>query len=79
MVASMNYGFFWFYAAFLSISVVFTYFFIPETSGVSLERMEELFGGHSPATVDASARSDIDSNSQDEEDFNSEKQVERRV
>lgn len=51
MVESMDYGFFWLYAGFLSCSCIFTYFFVPETNGVPLERVEELFGGESPAAV----------------------------
>ncbi|KAL7010160.1 hypothetical protein EMMF5_000180 [Cystobasidiomycetes sp. EMM_F5] len=50
MVESLDYGFFWLYAGFLSVSCFFIYFFVPETRNISLERMEEVFGGSAAST-----------------------------
>ncbi|KAL7010161.1 hypothetical protein EMMF5_000181 [Cystobasidiomycetes sp. EMM_F5] len=50
MVSSLDYGFFWLYAGFLTVSVAFIFFFVPETRHVPLERMEEIFGGSAAST-----------------------------
>ncbi len=41
--AMQNYGFFYFFATFMIISIFFVYFILPETKTVPLERMNELF------------------------------------
>lgn len=44
MLTSMHGGFFFFFAACITIMGILVYFFIPETKGKTLERMDEIFG-----------------------------------
>lgn len=43
MFATMGYGVYFFFAALMIVSVIFVWFFIPETKGVPLESMDRLF------------------------------------
>ncbi|KAH6914768.1 general substrate transporter [Coprinopsis sp. MPI-PUGE-AT-0042] len=43
MFLKMEYGVYFFFASLMIISVPFVYFLIPETKGIPLERMDELF------------------------------------
>ncbi|KAF2127322.1 general substrate transporter [Dothidotthia symphoricarpi CBS 119687] len=43
MFLTMGYGVYFFFASLMILSVPFVYFLIPETKGVPLERMDELF------------------------------------
>lgn len=44
MLETIKWGTYIFFAAFALIAFIFTYFFIPETKGKSLEDMDEIFG-----------------------------------
>lgn len=43
MFAAMGFGVYMFFASLMLLSVVFTFFFIPETKGIPLEAMDRLF------------------------------------
>ena len=43
-VGSHGYGTYFIFGCFCACMVVIAWFFVPETKGVSLERMDELFG-----------------------------------
>lgn len=43
MFLTMSYGVYFFFASLMILSVFFVYFLIPETKGIPLERMDELF------------------------------------
>lgn len=43
MFLTMEYGVFFFFASLMILSVVFTYFLIPETKSIPLEHMDRLF------------------------------------
>ncbi len=43
MFLTMQYGVYFFFASLMILSVPFVYFLIPETKGIPLERMDELF------------------------------------
>lgn len=43
MFATMDYGVYFFFATLMIISVIFVWFFIPETKGIPLEAMDKLF------------------------------------
>jgi sugar porter (SP) family MFS transporter len=43
MFSAMGYGVYFFFACLMLISVPFVYFLLPETKGIPLERMDELF------------------------------------
>ncbi|KAK7049886.1 hypothetical protein VNI00_005316 [Paramarasmius palmivorus] len=43
MFTAMGYGVYIFFASLMVVSIVFVYFFIPETKQIPLERMEDLF------------------------------------
>jgi hypothetical protein len=63
MLASMKYGTYFFFASAMTIAFFWTYFILPETSGVTLEEMDALFGV--PAAVQAAqqvqqAATDVD-------------------
>lgn len=44
MISNIGYGTYFVFAACLTLSVPFVYFFVPETRGISLEEMDVLFG-----------------------------------
>jgi len=44
MLSSMGYGTYFFFAASTTIAFFWTYFILPETSGITLEEMDVLFG-----------------------------------
>ncbi|KAG7089541.1 hypothetical protein E1B28_011214 [Marasmius oreades] len=46
MIKNIRYGTFIFFGAFSLLGGLFILFFVPETKGVSLEEMEEVFGGN---------------------------------
>jgi hypothetical protein len=48
-----RYGTYFVFASFITLSIPFVYFCVPETKGLSLEEIEALFGGESAATSDA--------------------------
>jgi hypothetical protein len=43
MFLKMDYGVYMFFASLMLISIPYVYFLIPETKGIPLERMDELF------------------------------------
>jgi hypothetical protein len=43
MFLKMNYGVYMFFACLMLISIPYVYFLIPETKGIPLEKMDELF------------------------------------
>lgn len=43
MFAKMEYGVYFFFASLMLLSAIFVFFLIPETKGVPLESMDELF------------------------------------
>lgn len=49
MFTSMGYGVYFFFASLMIISVIFVWFFIPETKGIPLEAMDRLFSKELPA------------------------------
>ncbi|CAO3616982.1 unnamed protein product [Cunninghamella blakesleeana] len=49
MLENLRYGTYVFFAVFCVIAFLFTYFFIPETKGRSLEDMDAIFGGSTAA------------------------------
>lgn len=44
MISNIGYGTYFVFAAMLTLSVPFVWFFVPETKGLSLEDMGVLFG-----------------------------------
>ncbi|KAM0793008.1 hypothetical protein ACM66B_000501 [Microbotryomycetes sp. NB124-2] len=44
MIANIKYGTYFVFAAMLSLGFIWTYFYLPETKGIALEDMDELFG-----------------------------------
>ncbi|ERT01380.1 sugar transporter [Sporothrix schenckii 1099-18] len=56
MVNSIQYGTYLFYAAWIVVGFVFTYFFVPETKGVTLEDMDLLFDAGAPVWARAARR-----------------------
>jgi hypothetical protein len=42
-----RYGTYFVFASFITLSIPFVYFCLPETKGLSLEEIETLFGGES--------------------------------
>jgi MFS family permease len=44
LIASIGYGTFFFFAAWLVLGFLYVWFFVPETKGVSLEHMAKVFG-----------------------------------
>lgn len=48
MIAGMDYGIFFFFASMALISIPWVYFLLPETRGIPLENMEELFDHPAP-------------------------------
>lgn len=44
MMQGIGYGIFIFFACFCFAATIFSYFFVPETSGKSLEEMDAVFG-----------------------------------
>jgi hypothetical protein len=45
----MGFGVYFFFASLMIISVIFVWFFIPETKGIPLEAMDRLFSSEIPA------------------------------
>jgi hypothetical protein len=43
MFTAMGYGVYFFFASLMILSIIFVYFLIPETKGVPLESMDQLF------------------------------------
>lgn len=43
MFTAMGYGVYFFFASLMMLSIVFVYFLVPETKGVPLESMDQLF------------------------------------
>jgi hypothetical protein len=43
MFTAMGYGVYFFFASMMMISIVFVYFLVPETKGIPLESMDQLF------------------------------------
>jgi hypothetical protein len=43
MFLAMSYGVYFFFASLMLLSVIFVYFFIPETKSIPLEAMDRLF------------------------------------
>ena len=48
-----RYGTYFVFASFITLSIPFVYFCVPETKGLSLEEIETLFGGETAAENDA--------------------------
>ncbi|POY72649.1 hypothetical protein BMF94_4477 [Rhodotorula taiwanensis] len=55
MISNIGYATWFVFAACLTVSSVWLYFCVPETRGVPLEQMDQLFGGPSPAEIHAEA------------------------
>jgi hypothetical protein len=51
MFDSMGFGVYFFFASLMLCSVVFVYFLIPETKGIPLEAMDQLFDRSLPAST----------------------------
>ncbi|KAM0793007.1 hypothetical protein ACM66B_000500 [Microbotryomycetes sp. NB124-2] len=51
MIANIGYGTWYLFASCLTVSSIWLYFCVPETRGVPLEEMDQLFGGATPAEV----------------------------
>jgi hypothetical protein len=47
MFISIGYGTYIFFACFCFLAAIFSFFFVPETSGKTLEQMDEVFGDNS--------------------------------
>lgn len=58
MVASMNYGTFIFFGIMCFLAAAFIYFMVPETKGLTLEEMDEVFGDEAGNAADDRARLD---------------------
>jgi hypothetical protein len=43
MFTAMGYGVYFFFASLMILSIIFVYFLIPETKGIPLESMDQLF------------------------------------
>ena len=43
MFTAMGYGVYFFFASLMMLSIIFVYFLVPETKGIPLESMEQLF------------------------------------
>ncbi len=56
MLNTFKYGTYLFYASWIVVGFVFTYFFVPETKGVSLEDMDLLFDAGAPVWARAARR-----------------------
>jgi hypothetical protein len=58
-----GYGMFFMFGTFDLLMFVFVWFFIPETKGLSLEKMDELFGvvDHSAKSVDVEEEARVES------------------
>ncbi len=57
MITNIGGGTYFVFASFLTVAILFVYLFVPETKGLDMESMDELFGGngtvlHSSASVD---------------------------
>lgn len=44
MISDIGYGTYFVFASFITVSIPFVFFFVPETKGLSLEDMDRLFG-----------------------------------
>ncbi|KAI5244571.1 general substrate transporter [Aureobasidium subglaciale] len=58
MVASMNYGTFIFFGLICFLAAAFIFFMVPETKGLTLEEMDEVFGDEAGNAADDRARLD---------------------
>lgn len=56
MVAKMNYGTFIFFGIICFLAAAFIYFMVPETKGLTLEEMDEIFGDEAGNAADDRAR-----------------------
>lgn len=45
MITNITFGTYFLFAAFMTVAIPWVYFFVPETRNISLEDMDELFGG----------------------------------
>ena len=52
MVQSMGYGTFIFFGLMCLIGAVFIYFVVPETKGLTLEEMDEVFGDEAGSAIE---------------------------
>lgn len=46
MFTAMGYGVYFFFASLMILSIIFVYFLVPETKGIPLESMDQLFDIH---------------------------------
>lgn len=58
MVKSMNYGTFIFFGLICFLAAAFIFFMVPETKGLTLEEMDEVFGDEAGNAADDRARMD---------------------
>jgi hypothetical protein len=61
-----GYGTWFFFAAWMLVATVWTFFFMPETKGLTVDQMDALFGYQTHASVD-----DVEVGSSDKQDINS--------
>jgi hypothetical protein len=59
-IAATNFGTFIFFGSITAVGAVWVYFFVPETKGLSLEEMDEVFGTTEFATADLSLKAKIE-------------------
>lgn len=60
MMTNIGYGTYFVFAACLTLSIPFVYFFVPETKGLSLEEIDVLFGGAPPSAIMAAELDKVD-------------------
>ena len=60
-ISTSNFGAFIFFGCITSLGAIFVYFFVPETKGLTLEEMDEVFGEVGFAKADLSLKARIES------------------
>ncbi|KAK2731559.1 hypothetical protein FQN55_004661 [Onygenales sp. PD_40] len=59
-IAASNFGAFIFFGCVTTVGAIYVYFLVPETKGLTLEEMDELFGSTSMAAEDAKMKEEIE-------------------
>lgn len=65
MISDIGYGTYFVFASFITLSIPFVYFFVPETKGLSLEEMDILFGVGVGGGVDGMGGLDVEKSAVD--------------